>query len=132
MKKIIISLLLLTCRFVFAQEKFSNCSAAFLDGKMIVEQYSKTAMAKISILSKGQLTASTAELGENYAKPIKMFEFGVAIKDKETATIMLFSSKTFMKIEIEQVLAKCKKGDSILILTTNNEYALPHNEILVY
>jgi hypothetical protein len=132
MKKLIILSLLFSCNFVFAQEKFSNCSAAFLDGKMIVEQYSKTAKAKISILSKGELTVSTAELGEDYTKQVKKFEFGVAIKDKETGTMMLFSSKTFMKIEIEQILAKCKKGDSIIILTTDAEYALPHNEILVY
>lgn len=132
MKKLIIFSLLLSCNLVFAQENFSNCSAAFLNGKIIVEQYSKTAKAKISILSKGELTASTAELGEDYTKQVKKFEFGVAIKDKETGTTMLFSSKTFMKIEIERVLAKCKEGDSIIILTTEAEYALPHNEILVY
>lgn len=132
MKKIIILSLLFSYQLAFTQEKISNCSAAFLNGKMIVEQYSKTAKAKISILSKGELTASTAELGENYTKPLKKFEFGVAIKDKETGTTMLFSSKTFMKIDIKQVLAKCKKGDSIIILTTDAEYALPHNEILVY
>jgi hypothetical protein len=43
----------------------------------------------------------------------------------------MFSDQTYKNILIQKVLAKCKKGDSILLITLNNQYALPHNEILV-
>jgi hypothetical protein len=128
------NLILLACllaQAVLGQKPFANCAAAFLNGKMIVQEYTDAAKAKISIQAKGELTASTAELGTNYAKQVKKFAFGIAIKDKNTGTKILFSTKTFMKIAIEDILKKCKKGDSIILLTLDDEYALPHNEILV-
>jgi hypothetical protein len=70
--------------------------------------------------------------GEKTFDISEKFEFGVAIKDANTGTIMLFSPKQYKKVEAEKVLAKCRKGDSIIIMTTNNAFALPHNEILVY
>ena len=131
MKKIIVFVLVILGSKCFAQQPFSNCSAAFLGDKMVVKNYSATEKAKISIKAKGDLTASTAEIGKNYSKSVNKFPFGIAIKDKNTGTLMLFSKETFMKIDVQKVLAKCKKGDSIVLLTLSNEYALPHNEILV-
>ncbi len=131
MKYLILNIFITIGNLTYSQEKFTNCSAAFLDGKMIVEHYDDTTKAKIAITTKGELTAATAELGENCAKIIDKFSFGVAIKDKNTGTIMLYSNKTYKKFNIEDALKLCKKGDWIVILTTKDEYALPHNEILV-
>lgn len=131
MKNLIIFAILLLSRILYSQENFNNCSAVFLNGKMIVENYDMDSKAKISILAKGELTAATAELGDNYSKMVDKFPFSVAIKDKNTGTLMMYSNKTYMKIDIEEVLKKCKKGDWIVILTTKDEYALPHNDILV-
>jgi len=119
----------------FAQEKFSNCSAVLLDGQMVVEEYSNTAKAKISKDATGWLTAGAVKLDSSKNGRVEVtekMEFVVAIKDASTGTIVLFSPKEFMKIEAEKVLKKCKKGDSIIILTTDSTFALPHNEILVY
>jgi hypothetical protein len=43
----------------------------------------------------------------------------------------MFSQIFFNKIEAEKILAKCKKGDSVIIITTDDKYSLPHNELLV-
>ncbi len=104
---------------------------------MIVEEYSPTAKAKISKDTQGWISAGAVSLGdvskgEKKFEITEKFEFGVAIKDANTGTIILFSPKAYKKIETEKVLAKCKKGDSIIIMTTDNTFALPHNEIVVY
>lgn len=137
MKKLLLLSFLFTGNIVIAQDLYNSCSAAFLNDQMIVEEYSTTAKAKISKEATGWISAGAVNLGdvskgEKKFEITDKFEFGVAIKDANTGTIMLFSPKAYKKIEAEKVLAKCKKGDSIIIMTTNNTFALPHNEILVY
>ena len=137
MKKLILILFTGINFIACAQEKFSNCSAVFLNDQMIVEEYSDVAKARISKDAHGLISAGTVNLGdvskgEKKAEITGKFEFGVAIKDGKTGTIMMYSDQTFKKIEAEKILSKCKKGDAIVILTTKDQYALPHNEILVY
>lgn len=137
MKKLLLLSFLFIGNIVIAQDLYNSCSAAFLNDQMIVEEYSATAKAKISKEATGWISAGTVNLG-NASKGENKFEiteklvFGVAIKDASTGTIMLFSPTEYKKIEAEKVLAKCRKGDSIIIMTTDNKFALPHNEILVY
>lgn len=137
MKKLLIFILLLTGNVVLAQDRFSSCSAVFLNDQMIVEEYSANAKAKISKdatgwFSAGAVTLGDVSKGEKKAEVTQKIEFSVAIKDANTGTIVLFSPKEFKKIEAEKVLEKCKVGDTIIIMTIDNTYALPHNEILVY
>lgn len=131
MKNLIIVLLILFYSKSFAQKQFSNCSAAFLDQKMIVEEYSAKAKANIATTAHGELSVGTVSLSSKTNKLTSNFPFSIAIKDKNTGTLMLFSREVYTKIDIKKVLAKCHKGDSIVILTLKDEYALPHNEILV-
>jgi hypothetical protein len=137
MKKMIVVFVLALLADSYGQDSFSNCSAVFLNNQMIVEEYSASAKAKISKDAQGWISAGVVSLGD-VSKGEKKFEitekieFGVAIKDANTGTIILFSSKEYKKIEAVKILAKCKKGDSIIIMTTDNKFALPHNEILVY
>lgn len=137
MKKMIVVFVLALLADSYGQDSFSNCSAVFLNNQMIVEEYSASAKAKISKDAQGWISAGVVSLGD-ISKGEKKFEitdkieFGVAIKDANTGTIILFSSKEYKKIEAVKVLAKCKKGDSIIIMTTDNRFALPYNEILVY
>lgn len=131
MKNLLIITLVLFCKISFAQDKFSNCSAAFLDNKMIVEKYEPQAKAHISKNAKGELTVCTANISEKETKAVHKILFSIAIKDRKTGTIMLASKKPILKCNLSTILAKCKKGDSIILLTENSEYALPHNEILV-
>ncbi|MFK7983422.1 MAG: hypothetical protein AB8G86_25800, partial [Saprospiraceae bacterium] len=83
------------------------------------------------LAAKGLLTAYTVELSETAITPKKAIRFKIAIEDTMTKTLWLFSEKTFKKIAVEKVLAKCKKGDVIRLITVDNAFALPHNEILV-
>lgn len=125
------------CSNSFGQEKFSNCSAVFLNDQMVVEEYANTAQARISKDAAGWISAGSLNLGdvskgEKKFEITDKFEFGIAIKDGKTGTIILFSPKQYKRVEAKKVLAKCKKGDAIIIMTTDNTFALPHNEILVY
>ncbi|WP_259016058.1 hypothetical protein [Emticicia fluvialis] len=108
------------------------CSAAFLGNKMVVDQYTKTGYKnEIAIDAKGELTVNTVSLSATESKPVNPIPFKVAIKEKETRTITLFSKEDFMKVDVQKVLSSCKKGDQIVLLTLDKQYALPHNEILV-
>jgi hypothetical protein len=131
MRKIIVLIFVLFCSKSFAQKAFTNCAAAFLDSKMIVGEYSAKDKAIISLSAQGELSVGTVALSEKENKLVDNFAFSVAIKDKETGTLMLFSKENYAKIDIRKILSRCHKGDSIVILTLNNEYSLPHNEILV-
>jgi hypothetical protein len=129
---ILILLTALCSHFGFGQNSFGNCSAAFLNSKMLVNEYSPSGKCTVSITEKGDLTVNTVELSSAGNKAIDPIMFQVAIRDKNTGTLMMVSKEGVQKIEIQTVLEKCKKGDSIILLTNSDEYALPHNEILVF
>jgi len=57
--------------------------------------------------------------------------FKIAIRGGGSRTLMLFSEKTYKEIDIQKVLAACQKGEYIVLLTTEREWAVPHGEILV-
>ncbi|GAB2540025.1 hypothetical protein [Spirosoma aerophilum] len=114
-----------------AQEKFSNCSAAFVSSKLLVDHYTPTGQCRLSANAKGNLSVSTVALTPTQTKALNRIDFKLAICDKETKTVHLFSDKTYRQIPVQRVLSHCKKGDQILLLTTNSRYALPHNTILV-
>lgn len=129
---IFILLTILGSHFSFGQKSFNNCSAAFLNSKMLVNEYSPSGKCSVSITQKGDLTVSTVELSSKENKAINPIMFQVAIRDKNTGTLMMVSKEGIQKIEIQKILEKCKKGDNIVVLTVNDEYSLPHNEILVF
>jgi|GEM_PF-493383 len=119
-----------TCS-ALGQNNFNSCSAAFLDNKMVVNEYSPTGKCTLPIESTGKLTVCTADLSPNESKAVDRLKFMVAIRDKNTKTMVMYSNKTYKQLDIRKVLSKCSGGDSIVLLTTNNKYALPHNEVLV-
>lgn len=114
-----------------AQEKFSSCSAAFVGSKLIVDRYSPTGQCRLPANAKGNLCVSTVAISPAKTTALNKIDFKLAIRDNQTKTVHLFSEKTFRQIPVQQVLSRCKKGDQILLLTTDKRYALPHNEILV-
>ena len=97
----------------------------------MVKDYSPRGTCEIGLTAKGTLTAHTVELSETAITPKKAIGFKIAIEDATTKTLWLFSEQTFKTIPVEKVLAKCKKGDVIRLITVDNTFALPHNEILV-
>lgn len=115
----------------FGQKAFTDCSAAFLNSKMVVDSYTKQGKCLLSSSATGELTVCTVNLSPTESKAVDKIAFKIAIRDKDTQTILLYSNENFKQVAIERVLAKCKKGDHIMLLTLDNKYAMPHNEILV-
>jgi len=135
--QVLILLFIFCSNCIFAQEDFTNCSAVLLNDQMLIEEYSNTAKCKISKEAKGWLSAAAVSLGEikegkQGFEIMEKIEFGVAIRDGKSGTIFIYSPKTSKKINVEKVLEKCKVGDSILIMTKDVQFSLPHNDLLVY
>ena len=114
-----------------AQNKFSNCSAIFINQKMVVDDYSPKGKCLVQTATTGQLTVCTAVFENDKWRAVDKIPFRITIRDGETKTLLSFSDKTYKNIDINTVLSKCRKGDYILISVLKDEYALPHNEILV-
>lgn len=117
--------------FSYAQESFTTCSAAFVGGKMVVNEYSPKGQCRLSASATGDLTVQTVDLSPTETKALDKLAFRVAIRDKATGTLTLYSDQVYRQVPVQQVLTTCKKGDHIVLLTTDQRYALPHNEILV-
>ncbi|MBI5916610.1 MAG: hypothetical protein HY842_14630 [Bacteroidetes bacterium] len=115
----------------FGQHPFTNCSAAFLDNKIVVNQYTDQGHCELPKSANGELTVQTANLSPDNNFPTGKMSFRIAIRDGNTKTLFSFSDKTYKQVDIKTVLAKCRPGDAIVLLTTDDQYALPHNEILV-
>ncbi|MBD2705216.1 hypothetical protein IC229_31635 [Spirosoma sp. BT702] len=114
------------------QQNFTNCSAAFLGNKMVVNEYTPTGKCSVPTTAIGELTVNTVNLSKTESKAVDRIPFSIAIRDKNTKTLVMYAREEFRQIPIERVLSKCRKGDSIVLITANEQYALPHNEILVH
>lgn len=126
-------LFLLVIATSFSADAFCqwSCSAAFLDEKIIVNEYTDNGWCEISRKATGDLTVQTANLSPENSIPTGKIGFKIAIRNGQTKTLLSFSGKTWKNISIEKILAKCKVGDSIVLIITDDDFALPHNEILV-
>ena len=111
---------------------FSNCSAAFLDKKMIVDEYTTKGKCVIASDATGALTVRPVVL-ESGKDPIpgEKIAFKVAVRGGESHTLMLLWEKTYTEIDIQKILKECRKGDHIVVITVEREWAVPHSEILV-
>ncbi len=110
---------------------YKECAAILFDGKMLVDDYSPQGKCKVSAGTKGKLTVSEVQLGCQSAKPLKGVGFRVAIKNDRTNTLWMYSPKVLFEVNIQEVLKKCEQGDSILIMTEDQKYSLPHHVIEV-
>lgn len=114
-----------------AQDGPSSCVAAFVGDRMVVDKYSPTGKCRLNASTTGELAVFTVDLSPTESKAVDKINFKVAVRDKATGTLTMFSDETYRQVPVQQVLAKCKKGDHIVLLTVDTKYALPHNEILV-
>ena len=115
----------------YAQDSFQRCSAAFLEKTMVVNEYSPKGTCTMPKTAVGELTVQTVDLSATASKPTGIIPFKLAIRDGQTQTLTLFSNAEYTSVAIERVLAKCRKGDRLVLLTLSDQYALPHNEILI-
>ena len=125
---------LLAPAMLSAQEDsdFQNCSAAFLNGKMIVDEYAPEGKCVVSAKASGKLSLHPVVLSQDQPPiPGENIKFKVAIRGGSTRTLMMLSEKTWKEIDIETILKECRKGDAIVLLTLERQWAVPHSEILV-
>ena len=111
---------------------YIDCTAIFFNGEMLVDEYSPKGSCKLSSNMTGLLTVSTVALDENGGKAVKPIEFRVAIKNKRTNTMYMYSPDSYMELNAIDVMMKCEKGDKIIIMTTDQKYSLTHHEIDVH
>lgn len=135
MKKGISPLLLLCCSMLstgcFSQQAFTKCSAAFLDSKIIVDEYTTKGKCELWSGATGNLSVYTVDLSPTESKAVDKLPFRVAVRDQNTKTLLLITKEEVKQIDVKTLLATCKKGDSLVLLMVNDQYAMPHNEILV-
>jgi hypothetical protein len=113
------------------QPKFVSCTAAFLDGKLVVNEYSPEGKCMLDSTATGILTVSPSTYENDKWTADYEADFMVAVRDRNTGTLWMYSDKRYKKLDIAKVLAKCRKGDRIVLLTLDDLLALPHNEILI-
>ncbi|GAB4018040.1 hypothetical protein [Spirosoma koreense] len=114
-----------------AQHPFSTCSAAFLSRKMLVSEYTPQGKCIVPTNATGELTVNAVALSTTANKALNRIPFTIAIRDRDSRTLTQYSEKAVKQVAIQTVLANCRKGDHIVLLTRNKQYSLPHNEILV-
>ena len=68
----------------FAQNPFTNCTGAFLDNKIVVDDYSPTGKCVLSDSATGELTVCTANLSPTESIAVDKIKFKIAIRDKNT------------------------------------------------
>lgn len=116
----------------FAQESFNTCTGLYLNKTLMTEDYSPRSKATLKLTDSGKLTVNevTIESADDI-KAGKAIPFRIAIKDKRTQTIFLFSQKTHTSVDVEKILARCHSGDQLLILSTDDAYSVLPSEILI-
>ncbi len=112
-------------------KKFNNCAAVFLDNDMMVDDYSPKGRCEVNAISKGALQVFSITFSLTNPSPYDQVAFKVAIRNQQTNTLWMFSEETYQQIPLEKILEKCQPGDSILLLTVDSQYSLPHHEIFV-
>ena len=123
---------ILFANLILAQSDFSNCAAVYLDNDMIITEYGPKGVSKVSLSDEGSLQLRVVIAPEGtWRVSGSAQEFRVAIRDKKTGTLVMYGDKTYRRLEISEVLAKCNSGDHLLILSTNRELGITGAEILV-
>ena len=98
---------------------------------MVVDEYSTKGQCRLALQSTGELTVQTVALSPTESKALEAIPFKVAIRNGETNTLTLYSSTDAVKVPVQDVLKRCRKGDSLVLMTVSDQYSLPHNEILI-
>lgn len=110
---------------------FTHCAAIFWEHTMLVDTYSPEGVCRLSHGAQGMLAVRQVTLGPGQADPGDKTQFMVALRDSVSHTLWMLTDKPVQEISVATLLAASKPGDRLLILTLDNQWALPHAEILV-
>lgn len=131
-KKLFVIAIVVFPTVMMAQQKFYECAAIFIGDQMIVDDYSPDGNCDINHDSRGLFTVQTVILSQEGVERTGKIHFRIAIRDGKTGTLFSYSERTFTEEKVENILAICKPGDSIYVITTDVQYSLPHNEISIH
>lgn len=136
MKNLIRLFLVFTCFLGVAslrgQQAFTSCAAAVLNDRMVVDEYTTTGKCIFSSDATGELSVRPVFLTQGKAPAFgEKLPFKVALRDSASGTLFLLSDQTYTTADLKAILSQCKKGDYLVLLTMERQYALPHNEILI-
>ena len=110
-------------------ENYKECAAIIFDGNLLVDKYTPEGKCELKPRKEGTIAVSTVDLSNLRGTPGKRIGFRVAIKNGRTKTMWMYSEKTLYSIEMKDIIKKCEPGDNIVIMTVDQQYSLPHNEI---
>ncbi len=110
---------------------YSDCAAILYNGKMLVDEYSPQGKCKVNVGMKGKLNLYTVTLSDKGGTPKRKLKFHVAILNKNTNNMWMYTKSAVEEIMLEDVLNECKKDDKIIILNVDKSIALTHHEIEV-
>jgi hypothetical protein len=77
----------------FGQNRFNDCTAAFLDGKLVVDEYTTTGKCSLPAGAAGVLTVCTADLSPDTSIAVDRVPFMIAIRDGRSGTLVAYSEK---------------------------------------
>lgn len=113
----------------FFSADYRECAVIFYDGKMLVDEYTPEGKCKVLPRQSGKLSLRTLGSSKTGCRSAELLSFRIAIRNKETNTLWMYSDQIFQEIYLDNVIQECKKGDTILIMTVDKRYSLPHHEI---
>ncbi|MEL6649972.1 MAG: hypothetical protein AAFQ87_04120 [Bacteroidota bacterium] len=117
---------------LWAQGDFSTCAAVYLNDNMLISEYSPRGESKVSLNAQGQLRLrKIVAPKDKWEVSGPSQEFRVAIKDKQTGSLVMLDDRRYRSLELSEILAFCEAGDKIMILATDRSLGIPGSEILV-
>lgn len=117
---------------LWAQGDFNTCAAVYLNDDMLISEYSPRGKSQVSMDAQGQLRLRKIVAPKDkweVSGPAQ--EFRVAIKDKQTGSLVMLDDRRYRSLKLSEVLAFCEAGDKIMIIATDRSLGIPGAEILV-
>ena len=116
------------------ETKGRSCSVVTLDQQWIPDSYDRGATCVLKKSATGTISVhETFDVSnrDHYNKE-DFISFKVVLFKKDFDTMVSFSDENYTRLDVESVLAKCEKGDEIVIILNDpNKYSLPHHRITV-
>ena len=116
------------------ESKGRSCSVVTLDQEWIPDSYHRGAKCVLKKSATGTISVhETFDVSdrEHYNKE-NYISFKVVLFKKGFDTMIAYSDESYSSLDVESVLAKCEKGDEIIIvLNDSDSYSLPHHRITV-
>ncbi len=113
-----------------AEVHYANYAAILFEGKPLWDGESTLNPLKVSQL-KGKLTVNAVDRKTNEPIAGKALGFMIGLRDHDTNTIWMLSTKVYHEIDLVELQGKLDYGDVLLIMTVDRTYRLPRHEVVL-